>query len=288
MKKTLSVLSCILAIFVPLLFAQAVSSEIHVAQNGGASFANAKVMQIAGNTFFARLYWGDAFIRVTIKTNSTTQFTRATGEKTTISEIREGDLVDATGELESGSNTLNLVAASVKNASLQKEHTDFSGNVAKIDSSARQFTLYSRERGPITVQVGDSTTFRKGSRTVTLGHLRPGDVITTVSGDYNIATKMLAADDVTIYVDINLFKPRLFIGKLVNIPSDARAASMSVMIDNTSYTIALDSTTRILRKNWSPVTLPRFVSGDTIRIWGTLREVDEPIIDAEVVRNMNL
>lgn len=287
MKKTLLLMG-VLAILMPLGVLQAISSEIHVASDGKASVTSAKVMQLANNTFFARLYWGDAFMRFTIKTNTKTKFFRATGEPTTIDEIHSGDLLDVVGELESGSNTFNLVATSVKNASVQKEHSVLSGNVAKIDAPLRQFTMYSTAWGPVIVKTSTTTVFTKGNRTLDLEHLRVGDKLTKVTGDYNIATQTMIADSVTTHLDMSQFNPRLFVGKLAEAPSGGGATSIKVVIDNVPYTVALNNKTLIIRENRGAVTLARFVAGDTIRIWGALREVDEPTIDAEVVRNMNL
>lgn len=285
MKKKLILLG-MLMMLVPLSFAQAASSEMHVEASGKASVTNAKVIQLAGNTFFARLYWGDAFIRFTIKTNTQTKFFRATGEATTINEIQVGDLLDVSGVLESGSNTLNLVAASVKNASVQKEHSALSGNVAKIDLSLRQLTMYSTAWGPVIVKTSTTTVFTKGNRTLDLEHVRVGDKLTKVTGDYNIATQTMIADSVTTHLDMSQFAPRLFVGKLIETPSGSSA--IKVMIDNVAYVVVVNDKTNIMRKDWSKVTLQRFVAGDTIRIWGALREVDELMIDAEVVRNINL
>ncbi|MEK7538343.1 MAG: hypothetical protein AAB552_00735 [Patescibacteria group bacterium] len=288
MKKIFTIFTATFIMLLPFVAVHALSSEIHVTQDGKASISGAKLMQEVGSTFFARLYWGDAFIRFTIKTNSGTQFLRATGEKTTIAEMSVGDIVDAVGELEPGSNTLNLVASSVKNSSVQKEQSSLSGNVASVDFSRREFTLYSTARGPVTVVVATSTQFLKGTRTLDLEHLRKGDKVTEVAGDYNIATKILVARSVTTHLDMSQFKPRLFIGKLAEIPSGVGATSIKVIIDNITHTIILTDKTLIMRTNRGAVSLARFVAGDTIRIWGALREVDDLIVDAEVVRNMNL
>ena len=123
---------------------------------------------------------------------------------------------------------------------------------------------------------------------VTFGHLRVGDGISNTSGDYNIASKTFAADSMTIYLNMDLFKPKLFIGKLAEVPTGAGATSIKVTIDNIVHTIVLNNKTLIIRENRGVAALARFVLGDTIRIWGTLREADEPVIDAEVVRNINL
>ncbi len=266
----------------------ALSSEIHVTKDGKASVSSAKVMQQAGNTFFARLYWGDTFIRFTIKTNSSTKFLRATGEATTIAEIKDGDLLDVSGELQSQSDTLTINASSVKNSSVEKEQAVLSGTVTALDTSLRQFTLNNKERGLVIVKTATSTQFIKGNRSLDLEHIRIGDRIIKVSGDYDIPSKTLVATLVTTYVDPALYKPRLLIGKLIETPSPTEATTIKISVSNTPFSVFLGNNAGILRNNRSTTTIQRFIKGDTIRIYGTRREIDEPIIDAEVIRNINL
>lgn len=287
MHKKFIILLLALLFLAPVM-THALSSEIHVTKDGKASVSGAKIMQQAGNTFFARLYWGDAFIRFTIKTNSATKFLRGTGEGTTIDEIKDGDLLDVSGELQSQSDTLTVIASSVKNSSVQKEQATLSGTVTSVDLSLRQFIFNNKDRGAVTVNVATSTVFLKGTRTLDLEHMRVGDRISKTSGDYDVPSKTLVAQSVTIYVDPALYKPRLFVGKLAEAPSSPDATSIKVTVRDTPFTVFLDGKTVIMRNNRSTTTLQRFVAGDTIRLYGTRREVDEPIIDAEVVRNINL
>lgn len=289
MTKKFIAVALVFATFAFAHRALAVSSEIHVTQDGKATVSSAKVMQIAGNTFYTRLYWGDSFVRFTVRANSSTKFLRATGEATTISEIKEGDILDINGELEARSDTMTLNASLIKNSSVQKEQASMTGTVISVDhSDARQFLLKSKERGVVTVKVATSTQFLKGTRTLDLEHLRAGDRITKLSGEYDIPTKTLTAKSVTIYIDMSVFKPRNFTGKLAEAPATTTATSIKVTINKIPYTINISDKTILMRNNKSTTTLQRFVTGDNLRLYGTLREVDEPIIDAEVVRNLSL
>ena len=283
-NKILTTLGTIL-LLIPTA-AQALSSEIHVTKDGKASVSSAKMMQQAGNTFYARLYWGDAFVRLTIKTNSTTKFFRATGEATTIAEIKDGDLLDVSGELQSQSDTLTLIARTIKNSSVQKEQATLSGEVTAINPSIRQFTMNNKERGFITVNTSTTTEFIKGSRTLDIEHVRIGDRITKTSGDYDIPSRTLTATSVTTYIDTALYKPRLFVGKLAEIHS--ATTSIKAMVNDTLFTVFINDKTEIMRNNRSATTLQRFIAGDTIRFYGTRREADDPIVDAEIIRNTNL
>lgn len=289
MKKTSLVILGILFALTPATMAHAISSEIHVTKDGRAVMSTAKVMQIAGNTFFTRLYWGDSFIRFAIRTNTSTRFLRATGEPTTIKEIKEGDLLDVVGSLESQSDTLTLAATEVKNSSVQKEQTTLSGTVISVDlSDARQFLLSNKGLGVVTIKIATTTQFLKGTRTLDLEHLRAGDQITKVSGDYDLSAKIMVAQSVTTYINKELFKPRLYIGKLYEKPVATNASWIKVTVGKTLYSVSINDKTIIMNNKRSSTTLERFVTGDTIRLYGSMREVDEPVIDAEVIRNINL
>lgn len=288
MKKIFLTVAGAIVLLLPSVPLRA-ASEIHVTKDGVATISNAKVMQIIGSTFYTRLYWGDSFARFTIRVTPKTQFLRATGEQTTIAEISEGDILDASGQLETQSSSLTLIAAQIKNSSVQKEQATFSGTTISVDlSDARQFLLNNKERGVIAVTTATTTQFLKGTRTIDLEHLRAGDRITKVTGDYDLRTKKLVAKSVVVYSDPTMFKPKNFTGKLVEVPTAPDASLLKVSIDKKMYTIYLNSKTLILNNKKSTTTLQRFISGDAIRLYGAIREVDDPIIDAEVIRNTNL
>lgn len=291
MKKIIAtaVLS-IIAVIIPTTAAHALSSELMVTKDGQATMSSAKVIQVAGGTLFARLYWGDAFIRFTIKTGKDTKFYRATGEATTIAEVKEGDILDTVGTLETGTNTLSLVATSVKNTSVQKEQSVLSGTVTSIDLSQRQFTMTTKDQGSVVVKVDITTPFQKGTRTLDIGSLKIGDRISKTAGDFDLAAKILAAQSVVVYVDMSKYKAQNFAGKLVETPIIASdgSATLKVAINNITYTVLLKSDAIVMRANKSSATLKRYIAGDSIRLYGVMREVDDPIIDAEVIRNLSL
>ena len=275
--------------FIILFGTTAQAAEINVTNAGTATISGAKVMQIIGNTFFTRLYWGDSFARFTVRANADTKFFRATGEATTIAEISEGDVLDATGTLEPQSSSLTMNATTIKNSSVQKEQAVLSGTVISVDlSDARQFLLKSKDRGVVVVNTASTTQFIKGSRTIDLDHVKAGDRMTKIIGDYDLSAKKIAASQVTVYIDTEIFKPHNFVGKLAEDPSSTNATMLKVTVNKTTYTVNLNPKIIILNSRREPTTLQRFVAGDTIRFYGALREDDEPIVDAEVVRNLNL
>ncbi len=262
-------------------------SEVHITKDGLTSISGAKVMQLAGGTLFMRLYWGDAYVRFTIKTNSKTKILRATNEETTMAEVSEGDLLDVTGELESGGNSLIVVASTIRNSSVDKKQATFSGKVSGVDLASRSFTLVTKT-DTITVQTGTTTQFLKGTRTLDLEHVSVGDTVLKTSGDYNLTSKLLSAQLVTTYVDLNNYKPRNFDGVLAEVSGTSLPTSVRVTVGNIKYTVNIKETTSLLSKTRSTVVLSRFVVGDKLRLYGAIREVDDPIIDAEIVRNMSL
>jgi hypothetical protein len=264
------------------------NTEVSITSDGSATIFGAKVMQLAGGTFFMRMYWGEAYVRFVVKTNSKTKILRGTGEATNISEIKEGDTLDIRGVLESGSDTLNIIAGSIKNSSVQKKQSSFSGKVISIDLSSNQFTLNSKTDGQITIHTNGSTVFKKGGRELDLEHLKIGDTITKTYGDYNLTTKTLEATNVVTFIDPTFYKPQNFEGKLKSVEGLVAPTQIVLSISGIDYTINIASNTSVLSKNRSTALLNRFVAGDTIRIYGTREEIDAPVIDAEIVRNINL
>lgn len=284
--KKIKILGLVL-FFIPF-YTHALSSGVHITKDGNVVISQAKIMQLAGNSFYARLYWDEAYVRFLIKTGNNTKFLRGTGEATTLSEVSMGDVVDLVGKLESGGDSLIVVASSIKNSSVQKQGEILSGKVTSVDLPNRLFYLNTKNNGIVTIKTTFETVFTKGSRTLDLEHVKVGDTITKTAGDYDIPTKTLLARTVLTYVDPNYYKAKNFQGTLTELSSTSLPGSIKIKIDGLIYTVNLTDKTLVWNKTKSSVVLNRFVTGDTIRAYGTIREVDEPIIDAEIIRNINL
>ena len=276
----------LVTIIFPITFVTA-GTVVNINSNGDAVILGSKVMQLAGGTLFSRMYWGDSYVRLTIRTNSSTKFYRATGEATTLSEIAEGNVLDVSGSINSGSDVLTITATSIKNESVQKKQNVFSGKVTSIDPSG-SFTLNTASYGDVTVKTDSNTQFIKGSRSLDFNHLLVGDTITKASGDYDIPTKTLQATSIVTFVVPDYYKPKNFQGILQTVTGVTPPTSITVLIDGKSYTVNITSSTSILNAVRNTVLLSRFVSGDTVRIYGAIREVDDPIIDAQILRNISL
>ncbi len=286
MKRNILILAFVFLVW-PTISSAFSGSEVHITKEGLATITDTKVMQIAGGTLFTRMYWGDSYVRLTVKTNQSTKFYRGTGEVTSLSEVSVGDMLDVTGQL-TGGDVLTLVTTSVKNSSVQKKQTIFSGKVQGVDFASKTFILNDKKIGTVTVVATSTTRFVKGNRNLDLDHIVVGDTITKVAGDYNINTRTIVADSVVTYVDLNTFKPRNFQGSLREIVSTTIPGSLKIMFEGKVYTVYINESTSVLNTMRNKVSLNRFQVDDTIRVYGAIREVDEPIIDAEIVRNISL
>ncbi len=284
MKEYLAVLALLCLPF-PVF---ALSSEVHITKDGKAVMNGVKVMQLAGQTFFTRLYWGDAFVRLTVKTNSKTIFYRATGEKTNLGEVAVNDILNLEGELEPGGSDLVIVPKTIKNSSVEKEQSILSGKVASLDLGNNKFTLDSKSKGIITVSVDTNTEFTKGNRRIDLGRVKVNDSIIKADGDYDFKTKTLSAKKIVVYVDLNTFKPKVHEGAVESIRGTTLPTDISIKIGKIVYTVYLDDKAEVINKERKKIVLSRFEAGDKIRLYGVIREIDEPVIDAEVIRNMDL
>ncbi len=262
-------------------------TEIYVSRDGLVVISGAKVMQLAGRSFYTRLYWGNSFVRLLVKSTPSTSVLRGTGEATTYEEIKVGDYLNMQGTLESGAEALVLVPTLIRNISVQKEHVAFSGKVVSVNVSGNSFTLSTGNQGQITVSVDGNTVFSKGSRTIDLSRLLIGDTTTSISGVFDHNTKTLAASRVHIYLDQNLYRYQNFQGALIGTPGPS-PSSIQIRVGGVQVTVNIPSDIIIWNKDKKPAMFARFVDGDIIRFHGKRQEADAPIIDADIVRNMNL
>lgn len=263
------------------------NSEISVNVEGNAVMKNVKVAQVAGATFYTRLIWGTSFVRLVVKTTPATKIYRKYGEIATVSEVKLNDFINITGELETGSDSLTIIADQITDLSILTKASTFSGTVSSIDSSAQNFVMKRKSGDSVTVSV-TSATITKGSLTIGLDQIKVGDSITNVSGVYDYGTNTIKADKIIVYIDKAIFLSQNYQGTL-RIINQTMPPTFVVTVGSTDYTIKTSSQTQFLNKNKENVALKRFVEGDTVRIYGAREEViPYTTIDAEVVRNLNL
>ena len=301
MKKILLLSSIVLSlIFGAAVFAQthfaisdfdinSPSSEINIDKAGKVSIVGAKVMQFAGSTIYTRVIWDNSFVRLIIKTNSATSMTRFFGEDIKLSDVSVGNYISVDGALESGADSLSVIANSLTNLSDRTKQDGFSGIITAIDPSLKNFTFYTKSQGFIKANISTNTSIILGSRTVDAAHLKLGDKIISTTGTFDYTTKTLDAQSMEIYIDTSIFKPRNYSGALKVAPGRDLPTTMVVTIKSTDYLVKLNADTQIINNRRKPLELSRFIVGDSIVFYGAIQENDSPIMDdVEIVRNASL
>lgn len=267
----------------------AAPSDIHIKPDGTFSATNVVVFQKSGTSnFFSRVTWGDAYVRVTVLANKDTVITKAHGETMAANDIREKDVLDVEGRLSSGEGALVINATRIRDTSLQVESKNISGTVASVNAGNSSFILSNSTFGATTtVVLSPSAVIQKGVRTITLGDVVPGDTVLSASGSYDYTKNVFSTSLMEIYQDKTIFKPRNFEGTLKSISATALPATLVVTVGNADYTVYLAESASVLKNNRKPATLSRFVAGDTVRLYGSVRQANFKEIDAEIVRDLN-
>ncbi len=295
MKKTLilliafSIFTSSLAVSAQAIYTAPTSDTVqdfHIDRDGYAKISQAKVFQVAGTSYFVRYYFGLAFIRMLVKTTDSTKVYRRYGDEITLSQIKDGDIINIEGKVEGGSDSLNIIATKLTNFSNEKQITGFRGIISGTGSIAGSLMLTTENQGIITVLTSNAQ-IRKGNRIIGTDLVRNGNKVTDATGTFDHATKTLDANVVVIYTDMDIYKERNFEGTF-NSLNGGNPQTISFTTEGKTYTLNLNSNVAIMRKNRNPASLKRFVEGDTIRVFGKIREVEEPIIDTEVIRNLSL
>jgi len=247
----------------------------------------AKIMQVAGPTFYTRALWGDVFIRIILKTNDKSALVKRFGGKIVATDISQGDIISFEGKLESGDAYLVTTATWLKDWSIQTAEGDVSGTISSVDTPNNSFVLSSNERGVINVTNNNGGVW-KGARNIQFSEIKTGDRVTSASGVYNDANKTFAADTVKIFIDKTIFYPRNFAGIIISLANTVLPTEITVTSEGKEYTLVLDAKTIVLNNLRSPIALARFVKGDHIRFYGAIQELEPSKIKVEVLRNLDL
>jgi hypothetical protein len=260
--------------------------EVHIYDNGSVLIHGARVEQVAGSTIYTKVYWGLAFLRLTIRTTDKTVFVKKNGSETRISDIKVGDFITIEGDFYSGTSSLDVTARKIKNWSLQTETGEYSGDVASFSNTPGGFSMQAKD-GLVTVKPVNGAQIKKGNLFINLDLIKVGDKVTIV-GTYDRLKKEISATFISVYQNMKLFEPKLYEGTLVSVGSDSSSVVIFNKKENKNYTVKIGSKTSIVNKAKAKVSLKRFATDDYIRVWGTLREDDYTAVDAEVVRNVDL
>jgi len=280
-----AIVAALVGVMYPLASFADIVSDIQISQNGRFSAHNIVIMQKAGQNIFARATWGQAFIRITMLTNASTTIQKSHGEAASVSDLKEGDLLDVEGMLSTGADGILIVPSFIRDGALQTAPKTFSGNVVSVNKDASTFMLARPSLGTVTVRLSATAVITKGARTIPIQDLAAGDKIVSTAGTYDYSSNMLTATAVEVYQDKKLFLPRNFQGTLKSISGASLPTTLGVMIDGTEYTVYLGTASSVLRNSRKPATLTRFVVGDTVRVYGSIRPAQLTEIDAEIVRD---
>jgi hypothetical protein len=265
--------------------------ELHIRTDGTVTLRSARVDQIAGTTLYIGVKWGDLPVRFTMKTGAKTSVTKRYGGSAAVSQISIGDYLDVEGEFFVGSDFFGVEALRVKDWSLQEEAGVFMGAITEVNQT--NFLLRTTQNQTIAVRMASSSTIRKGSISIPFGLLQRGDAILRAAGTYDYATNVLTASELVAFQPKTEFAPRNYDGALKEVRSTQLPATLLVTVSGVDYTVIVSAKTEVLKKNRAAAQLARFVAGDAVRFYGVLREEektlqDARVVDAEVIRNMNL
>jgi len=261
--------------------------DFHIDKDGNIQISQSKVMQVSGTTFYVRYYVGLAYIRLLVKTTPGTKVYRRYGDEIAMNRIVAGDTINIEGKIENGADSLSLIADKLTDFSDQTEITGFRGNIASVDPSGQSIILSAINQGQITVALSSTTQIKKGSRIITADLIHPGDRITDTVGTFDHGTQTLSATVIVIYTNMKIYAERNFQGTLKAI-SGGSPQTLTVTTEGKDYSVVLPANTAILNNKRKNVSLQRFVVGDTVRVYGNIREAEDPIIDAQIVRNISL
>lgn len=288
LKNKVGLLIVAIVFFVPIFSHSASSgSEVSISSDGSITAKSVKIMQIAGNTFFAKLSWGDSFIRITVKTNGKTKITNVMGEMIPVSEMKIDEVFNVKGTIEGG-QSLSVVATEVENASNTKKTGVYGGKIAKIVGDT-DFILSTKEFGDLNLHVKPNVMVKRGNRIVAPETLIVGDLVSNIAGVLNHTTKNLDADSITVYVDMGLYNPRNFQGILKSIKNNGNG-NFELLVNINGYDAVVYTTekTEVLNVKKGKMKLTRFNEDDNVRFYGARRETDGFFIDAEILRNLDL
>jgi signal peptidase I len=258
-----------------------------ITDQGSVSIDGVQVDEFVGTSFYAHVYFGDALLKLTVRTSPATIFTNHFDKTVTFDQISVGDYVSIVGSFVAGTGSFDVQATSLKDWSNQITATQWSGTVVGQATSTPGFILNTKS-GSVQIAVNAATKIVKGSLLVSLSDVHDGDTIVFAQGQYNKANNTLAATSVKIYQDMSVFLPKNYQGTLKTLDTSTSPATIVVTVNGKDYAIAPKSDFTVLSNAKKPANLARFLVGDTVRVYGAIRETSQGTIDAEVFRDIDL
>lgn len=297
MKRYLAPALFAAAMLLPVAASADIVSEIHITSDGLFAAKNLLVIQKTGMNIFARATWGQPFIRVTILLGANTLISKSHGESATAADLKEGDRLDVEGTIASGADSLIISAVRIRDSALEQASKTIAGTVKSINASELSFILPNKQFGETRVSLSASVPIKKGVRTIQFSDIAVGDKVLSTSGTYDYSTNTLTASSIEVFQNKAVFTPRNFEGVLKSISLAGQALAgqagttlpitATVTVSGTDYTVYLDSRATVLSNNKKPASLTRFVVGDSVRLYGAVRQTNLTEIDADTIRDLN-
>ncbi|HBM46047.1 MAG: hypothetical protein UT05_C0020G0003 [Parcubacteria group bacterium GW2011_GWF2_38_76] len=275
--------------FAQLMNPEKINSEIKIDSGGNISSQNIKIIQFAGNTIYGRLFWEESSIKITIKTEKASSVTKKYGEPITVAEMKVGDRLNVEGFLENGTDTLTIIAKTIKNLSNEKQSGKFSGTI--IGSAPNNSGLLLKTDSGETITLGNNSSIvvEKGTRRLGYYDIKIGDRVLEVEGVLNRANNAMDTKKVKIYIDLSVFNPRNYQGKLKSLSGTELPTTATITVEGKDYTVKLGANTVVMNNKRYNTRLSRFVVGDTVRFYGAIPEGDDmTYVIGEVIRNVDL
>ncbi len=261
---------------------------VSVSEKGEVKIQNGVVFHIISNTFFIRTNWDNVYIRWTVRTDGNTKIVKRFNGSASFSEIKLGHIVNIDGVLVSGAESMDMKASFIRDLSLENEEGDFSGTITNISSDSKTLTLKTKNKKELKINILSDTFIKKGNVTITSPDIKKGDVILRLKGVYHQPTETVKAQSLEIYQDRKIFAPRNFQGKLKSLSSVTLPTNAVVTVGGVDYTVILNDKSEVLNNKKANTKLNRFVEGDVVRFYGSIREGAETTVDAELIRNLDL
>ncbi|MDO8564864.1 MAG: hypothetical protein Q7R88_02620, partial [bacterium] len=175
--------------------------------------------------------------------------------------------------------------------SLQEESETFSGKILEVNPDGT-YSLQTPLK-VIILRPATTTTVRKGTVSLPWNKIIKGDSIVLADGVYDYVNNTLSAQQVMVFQSKTPFAAKNYEGVLKQVEGTALPTALIVTVGGADYRVELSAQSSVLKKNKTKAEIRRFIVGDKVRFYGPLREEpftvrDERIVDAEVVRNLNL
>lgn len=262
------------------------TSELHILPDGSLSAKSVVVFQKSGSNLFCRVAWGETFIRMTVLVHTDTEITKKFGGKSTVDEIKEGDTLEISGLLSDGTGNMVVKAKKIKNVALTEEAKVISGPITRVSLASSSLAVNAKGIGLVQVILSQGGVIQKGARTISLTDVAAGDTLIGASGVYNFSTQTLTTSLLEIFQDKKMFAPKTFAGTISSIAGATLPTSISLTSGGKTYTVTVSQSTKLMSKSRATTSLSRMVVGDSVLVYGSIRENNFSEINAISVRDL--